>query len=120
MPGRVTRALKNLLGPRLPLPSDIHVCACCARDFVNPVSWDAAGDERWVVALRCGGCGHERTREISRTEARRLDGSLDRGYDAIARAADRLERELMAAWVESFAGALERDLIDVADFARPE
>lgn len=37
---------------------------------------------------------------------------------AIANAADRLERERMEDWVEAFSGALERDLIDVADFAR--
>jgi hypothetical protein len=36
----------------------------------------------------------------------------------MAAAADRIDRELMAAWVESFVVALRRDLISGADFAR--
>ena len=116
MPGRLARALKTLLGPRLPVPSDVHVCVVCRSDCVNPVAWDEAGTDRWRVVLRCGACGNEHTRELSYDEASRLVNALDRGYIEIETAAERLERELMQDWVKTFTAALERDLIDAGDF----
>ncbi len=49
-------------------------------------------------------------------DAARLLNALDRGYRSIEAAADRLERELTAAWAETFTAALWRDLIDAGDF----
>jgi hypothetical protein len=116
MQGRLARAFRSLLGPRQPLPCDIHVCAVCRNDCVNPVSWDEAGEDRWRVVLRCGSCGHQHTRVLAQDEATRLLTALDRGYVEIETAAERLERELMEDWVETFCGALQRDLIDAGDF----
>lgn len=116
MPARVTRAFKALLGPREPLATDVHVCVVCRGDCVNPVAWDEAGEDRWRVVLRCGACGNEDTRELSHDDAAGLLNALDRGYDAIQTAAERLERELLADWVETFSAALQRDLIDAGDF----
>jgi hypothetical protein len=116
MPDRLARALRSLLGPRQPLPCDIHVCVVCHRDCVNPVSWDEAGEDRWRVLLRCGSCGHEHMRVLSHDDAAHLLTALDRGYIEIETAAERLERELMTDWVETFAAALGRDLIDADDF----
>jgi hypothetical protein len=117
MPARLARAFKTLLGPRLPLVGAVHVCAACGGGYVNPVAWDEAGDERWLVALRCGACAYEHTRELSLDEAQELLTALDRGFSEIEAAADRLERELMAGWVETFATALRRGLFDAGDFA---
>jgi hypothetical protein len=108
--------LRSIMGPRLPLPSDIHVCPACAGDWVNPTSWKEAG-AGWLVSLRCGACGHESERVVTKAQAQRFNHSLDRGFETISKAADKLERELMKGWVETFTGALERDLIGVADFA---
>jgi hypothetical protein len=117
MPGRLARAFKALLGPGRPVLGDAHVCVVCRGDCVNPVAWDEAGEDRWRVTLRCGACGHEHIRELSQDEAGRLMNALDRGYIEIETAAERLERELMTEWVETFAAALQRDLIDAGDFA---
>jgi hypothetical protein len=116
MPSRVARAIKALLGPRLPLPVGAHVCIVCRRDCVNPVAWDEVGEDRWRVAMRCGACGHEHERELSQTDAGHLLNALERGYGAIEAAATRLHQELMTEWVETFAAALHRDLIDAGDF----
>ena len=95
----------------------LHICAACGGDFANPAAWEEADPLTWVVSLRCGACGHERDVTVTKGAARRLNRALDRGYDAIERAAERLERERMAGWVEAFGAALQRDLIDAADFA---
>jgi hypothetical protein len=116
MPARLARAFRNLLGPRQPVAGDVHVCVVCRGDCVNPVAWDEAGDDRWWVVLRCGACGQEHARGLSHDDAARLLNALDRGYLAIATAADRLERELMEIWAETFTAALRRDLIDAGDF----
>ena len=116
MPARLARAFRNLLGPRLPVPGDLHVCVLCRGDCVNPTAWDEVGEDRWRVVLRCGACGHEHRRELSHGDAAGLLNALDRGYVSIEAAADRLERELMAAWAETFTAALSRDLIDAGDF----
>jgi hypothetical protein len=94
----------------------LHNCAACGGDFANPAAWEQADPLTWVVSLRCGACGHERDVTVGKGAARRFNRALDRGYNAIERAAERLERELMAGWVEAFGAALQRDLIDAADF----
>jgi hypothetical protein len=48
--------------------------------------------------------------------ARMLDKALDKRSAVIARAADQVEAEAMAAWVESFSDALRRDQIVASDF----
>jgi hypothetical protein len=103
---------RRMFGPAL------HICAACGGDFANPAAWEETGPANWVVSLRCGACGHERAVPVDGVAVRRFNRALDRGYKAIERAADRLERELMTAWVETFGAALARDLIDAADFGR--
>jgi hypothetical protein len=96
----------------------LHICAVCGGDFANPAAWEEADYATWVVSLRCGGCGHERDATVGKSAVRRFNRALDRGYKTIERAAERLEHELMTAWVEAFGAALERDLIDATDFGR--
>lgn len=96
----------------------LHICAACGGDYANPAAWEQPDPLTWVVSLRCGACGHERDVTVGKGTARRFNRALDRGYNAIERAAERLERERMAGWVEAFGAALQRDLIDAADFAR--
>jgi hypothetical protein len=121
-PARTSRRsagfLRRVLGPRLPIaPAGLHICPACGGDFANPTGWDTAGDEHWLVGLRCGGCGHERAVAMDRGMARRFNAALDTGYDAIERGAERLRAELMSDWIDTFAAALGHDLIDAADFA---
>ena len=83
---------------------------------MNPTRWDPEATEVWRVGLRCGACGYERETVVGPTVAQLFDKALDKGFDAIAKTADRVERENMTSWVETFSAALQRDLIDPADF----
>ena len=50
--------------------------------------------------------------------AERYDHDLNRGMDKIATVLQRLDLERMAEKAESFAAALELDLVDADDFVR--
>jgi hypothetical protein len=109
--------LHRLIGPRLPVgPGRLHVCPLCHEDFVSPTWWEPEAAEVWRVGLRCGACGYERETVIGPELARMLDKALDKRSAVIARAADQVEAEAMAAWVESFSDALRRDQIVASDF----
>ena len=96
----------------------LEFCAACGADFVNPVDWAAVEDHSWWMHLRCAQCDHEREVVVGNDEAARFDEALDRRADPIARTLHRLDVDRMRVWVESVTVALQRDLIDAADFAR--
>jgi hypothetical protein len=96
----------------------LETCPACKKDFVQPVSWEPEGDERWWMYLRCGECGMSREVSVSNADAERYEAALHSRASIISRALRRLEIDRMAAEVESFVTALQRDLIDAADFAR--
>jgi hypothetical protein len=96
----------------------LEYCAACGADFVNPVQWDPVEDHSWWMLLRCAQCQHEREVVVGNADAQRFDEALDRRADPIARTLHRLDLDSMKAWVESVSVALQRDLIDAADFAR--
>ena len=112
----MTHRLRRLLGPKLPLPGPLYLCPACGGDYVNPVEWSWADDGTRRVKLRCGACGHQRETAVTATSAALLEAAHASRLAEIAELADALERERMCGWVESFAGALERDLIDAGDF----
>jgi len=99
-------------------PATLEFCAACGADYVNPFDWAAVEDHSWWMHLRCAQCGHEREVVVGNAEAERFDEALDRRADPIARTLHRLDVDRMKAWVESVSVALQRDLIDAADFAR--
>lgn len=109
--------LRRLLGPKLPIPGRLHVCPACGGDFVTPAGRDfEEGAGRWIIALRCGACGHRGEALVAASDVRELRRVLDRQASQIAAAAEQLAREEMTAWIASFSVALERDLIDAGDF----
>ena len=116
---RIARALSALMGPRLPLPRELQFCPACGDDCFAPLERECLADDHWHFVLRCGSCGDVRERTVSHVEAQAIERALGHGCGVIAKAADRLDRELMAGWVEAFAAGLRHDLIDVADFAAP-
>ena len=101
-----------------PDPTRLDVCTSCEADYVHPVEWHESGDEHWWMLLRCGECRAEREVRVADAVARRFGDSLDTAESEMARAAARLDAERMAGEVEVFAAALERDLIEPADFCR--
>lgn len=93
-------------------------CASCGSTFVNPLDWRELGEQAWWMRLRCGECGFVRNVEATNKEAARYDADLNLGIAEIASAVARLDRQRMIAESDTWAAALERDLIDPGDFGR--
>jgi uncharacterized Zn finger protein len=93
-------------------------CSACGADFVHPVEWSTHDHEHWWMLLRCGACGDRREEIVPDGEAQAYDRELDRAEHDMKREAERLNREQLAQQAESFATALELDLIGAEDFAR--
>jgi hypothetical protein len=93
-------------------------CPACGADALCPIEWQTFGDEHWDMWMRCGACGGWLEALVDNRAAAAMDVELDRQQALIRAAADALELERMAAEVETFVSALERDLVDAADFAR--
>ena len=112
----LSRALKR---PSRPSEDDLHHCAACGKDYVNPVEWEPVTPEAWWMQLRCGECHVWREVTVTNRVAERFDVELDRRADLIHRALAKLDRERMVQQVETMIGALRHGLIEPADFARP-
>jgi hypothetical protein len=108
------RLRRRHTGP--PEPVRLEVCTSCRSDYVHPVEWGESGDEHWWMRLRCGECRAEREVTVANAVAQRFGDRLDTAESELQRAAARLDAERMAGEVETFAVALERDLIGPADF----
>jgi hypothetical protein len=85
---------------------------------VVPVWWESVDDDRWHMLLRCGACGTFRDVIAADAVALAYEQDIDRGAAEIRTVLTRLDRARMSAQVDAFAAALQRDLIDAADFAR--
>ena len=96
----------------------LEVCLHCERDFVQPLDWEPLGEERWWMFLRCAECGVSREVTISNAEADRFEKALHSRASVLAATVRRLESERMEDEIHAFVQALDRDLIDAADFAR--
>jgi hypothetical protein len=94
-------------------------CTTCGAYFVYPVEWRPHDEESWWMHLRCGACGVSREEIVPDAQAERYDRELDQAERGMRRAAERLSHERLAEQAESFATALELDLIGAEDFARP-
>ena len=102
----------------IPAPgSGLHQCAVCHAECVVPVTWETVDEQHWHMVLRCGACGTYRDVTVSDDVARAFERDLDRGASEIRRALQRLDRDHMVVQADAFAIALQRDLIDAADFA---
>ena len=97
----------------------LQVCSGCHADHVHPVEWCESGEEHWWMLLRCGTCRAESEVTVTNDVAERYGRDLDDALEVIARAARKLDAERLAREADAFAEALERDLIDADDFARP-
>ncbi len=105
-----------MFGRHTPPPS-LHRCCVCHDDSVVPVWWEELGEQQWRMLLRCGRCETYRSVVVANDEAKAYDRDLQSGMDQIAASLERRERERMAAELQVFVAALERDLIDAGDFA---
>ena len=108
MPSSDSNWLSRALGrrPSRPHEDDLHACAACHTDFVNPVDWEPVSPESWWMRLRCGNCDVWREVTVTNKVAERFDIELDRRADVIHRALHKLDRERMVQQVETMIGAL--------------
>ena len=89
----------------------------CHAECVVPVMWESADERHWHMLLRCGACGTYRDVTVADDAAHAFERDLDRGTSEIRSALRRLDRDRMVVQADAFAVALQRDLIDAADFA---
>ena len=95
----------------------LEICPVCGRDFVQPVSWEPAGEEAWWMFLRCGECGMSREVTVTNAEADRYERALHARASVLAGTARKLEEERLSAEIDAFASALEKGVIDADFFA---
>ncbi|HEX2704087.1 MAG TPA: hypothetical protein VHM72_11755 [Solirubrobacteraceae bacterium] len=91
-------------------------CGGCDCPFVQPLDWDLVGRSHWRVTLRCPNCEWIGTGVFSQEAVDRFDRELDRGMRKLQSTLARVSRACMEADIESFAQALESDLIVPFDF----
>ena len=95
---------------------DLCICEACSSDLVEPVEWEAAGPERWRVALSCPNCGYWTEGVFSQECVDRFDERLDEGTAVLVAELKRLRNENMADDVERFTAALNAGAILPEDF----
>jgi hypothetical protein len=102
---------------RTPPPgSGLHQCHLCHDDYVVPVWWEEVDGACWHMLLRCAQCETFRDVTVADDVAKAYGRDLDRGRAEIAASLDRSDRARMLAELPVLIAALERDLIDAADF----
>jgi hypothetical protein len=104
--------------PEPPGPSeDLRICRWCGEPFVQPLTCHREPGSAWRIVLRCGNCGRRRVVVATHEQTTRLECEVAADIVAISRALERLDRERFQAQADSFAVALDRDLVDASDFA---
>lgn len=95
----------------------LHVCPSCSSALVQPTCWEQAGDRgHWRLWRRCPEC-YWRSEEVHAEAAiDAFDEELDLGTRALCDVLKALEHENMQFVVDTFAVALEADLITADDF----
>jgi hypothetical protein len=91
-------------------------CGGCDCPFVQPLDWDLVGRAHWRVTLRCPNCEWVGTGVFSQEAVDRFDRELDRGMRKLQATLARVSRASMEADIDTFARALETDLIVPFDF----
>jgi hypothetical protein len=99
-------------------PAESCACPACRSDAVAVVTLHEHGRDHWWLQLRCGECGAWRVTVLDEQGAERFQNDYEAHVTLIEKDAERLDRERMELEADVFAQALERDLIDAADFAR--
>jgi hypothetical protein len=95
---------------------DLSICEVCSSDLVEPVEWEAAGPERWRVALSCPNCDYWTEGVFSQECVDRFDERLDEGTAVLLAELKRLRHDNMADETERFIAALNAGAILPEDF----
>ena len=101
---------------RITASEGLHVCPNCSSQLVQPVEWEPVGDEAWSVLLRCPECEVFQAGVCGQPELDAYDVELDRGEALLRVAYLQLSTENMAAEIEAFTRAIDRDAVLPEDF----
>ena len=113
--GQFAERFRSAPPPQEP-DEDLRTCRFCGRSFVGPLECSAEGSG-WRILLRCGICDCRRRVFATKEQVTRFESDVACDILAIARAAERLDRDRFAPQTDASATALARDLIDVSDFS---
>jgi hypothetical protein len=95
----------------------LHVCPRCGSDLVQPTCWEQAGDRgHWRLWRRCPECEWHSDAVHGETEIDAFDEELDLGTRMLADTLKEIEHENMRVVADTFAVALDADLISADDF----
>jgi hypothetical protein len=97
-------------------PRDLHACAPCGSQLVQPLAWAEAGEGRWELTLECPNCGWTEAGAFEREQIERLEEHLDDGLAEMLDDLQRLTQANMTGELDRFAAALQADLILPEDF----
>lgn len=109
--------MRNASASQTKTLTELHVCPRCGSHLVQPTCWEQTGDRgQWRLWRRCPECEWSCDEVRGEAEIDAFDEELDRGTQALAGTLRELERENMQFVVDTFAAALEADLITADDF----
>jgi hypothetical protein len=95
----------------------LHVCTQCGSHLVQPTCWEQAGDRgHWRLWRRCPECEWHTDKVHAEAEIDAFDEELDHGTRALSEVLKALEQENMQYVADTFAAALDADLISADDF----
>jgi len=98
-------------------PKGLHVCESCGSSLVQPTRWEQAATRgHWRLWRRCPECEWSSDAVHGEREIDAYDEELDVGTQALADVLQELVRENMQRVADSFAAALEADLLTADDF----
>jgi hypothetical protein len=93
-----------------------HVCPSCGRHLVQPVDFECAGEDHWLLSLLCPSCGWEGNRTLTETLLERLEDELEKGRRQVEFLLARMTKSNMGEYAERFSAALAADRILPEDF----
>jgi hypothetical protein len=109
--------MRDAHAPQTKIAAGLHVCPHCKSSLVQPTCWEQAGDRgHWRLWRRCPECEWRSNEVHAEAEIDAFDEELDLGTRALSDVLKTLEHENMEFVVETFAMALDADLITADDF----
>jgi hypothetical protein len=109
--------MRNASASQAKATAGLHVCPQCGSTLVQPTCWEQAEDRsHWRLWRRCPECEWHSDEVHGEDEIDAFDEELDLGTQALAKVLKSLEHENMEYVAETFAAALEADLISADDF----
>ena len=108
--------------PSLNQNKGLHVCPNCSSGLVQPTRWEHATEAgkrvigSWRIWLRCPECEHTENKVADEKTIDAYDQKLDAATGIVTKQLRQMESDNMARAADSFAIALEHDLINADDF----